>query len=150
MLLTIFLFVIGTGLTLWGVRVWYVGHRHLPHNLHPSNIRRPGLRRKWWGALLVVGGGLTLCACGLLWFSNYHNEHWVTCRIDHVEELGGDNYRIQSSDCGTLDNTNTLWRMKFNAASLQGWLKKDSTVELRVAGASLPDWDWHPNLIATK
>lgn len=154
MFLTILLFAVGTGLTLWGARVWYVSDSQPPSNLDPRDIPhyRPGWWRKWRGALLVsvLGGGFTLYFCGLLWFGNYHNEHWVTCDISSVEELGGNKYRIQSSDCGTLDNVDTFWRMKFNSPSLQGQLKKDTRVELRVAGANVPDWGWYPNIVTIK
>lgn len=154
MFLTVLLLLAGAGVTLWGARVWYAKDSQPPSNLDPQDIPRyrPSWWRKWRGALVVsvVGTGITLCVCGLLWFGNYHNEHWVTCHIDHVEPLGDNQYRLLSSNCGVLDNVDTPWRMKFNSLSLQGQLKEGVTAELRVAGADFPSWDWHPNVFVIR
>ena len=89
MFVTIFFLAVGVGLTQWLERICYAHDSQPPRNLDPRDIPhyRPSWWRKWRGALavLVVCGGFTLYACGLLWFSHYHNEHCVTCTIISVE-----------------------------------------------------------------
>lgn len=84
----------------------------------------------------------------LTFFGSFYNEHTETCNVTS-KDRGGDNgsYRVYTSDCGTLENTDAWFRGKFDSADVWQQIPDQGTVTVRVVGARVPFASWFPNVL---
>lgn len=99
------------------------------------------------GATLVclIFGGIFLVS---VFFASFYNDHVATCTITD-KDRGGDNgsYRVYTSDCGTLENTDAWFRGKFDSADVWEQIPSSGTVTVHLVGARIPLLSSFPNIL---
>lgn len=97
-------------------------------------------------ALVVVGGIVLTLAMNF-------NETERTCTIsgkESVRQEEGNQYRVYTEDCGTLQVSDSLLRMRWDSADTFGTLKEGSEVTVTTIGYRIPFLSMFPNILEVK
>jgi hypothetical protein len=94
-------------------------------------------------AVLVLGGGF------LFSFGRAHyNERDTICTVidkDRGENQGG--YRIYTEQCGVLEDTDSLWRGKFNSADVWQQIQPGHAYQMKIVGWRFGFLSHFPNIL---
>lgn len=97
--------------------------------------------------VLLVVAGISLAVAGLL------NETERVCTVTSKESVRveeGNQYRVYTEECGTLQVTDTLLKMRFDSADTYGSLKEGETYQMTTIGFRIPFLSQFPNILEAK
>jgi len=84
---------------------------------------------------------------------SYTTERTVAVTVTGAERVcnstseGSDCRYLVYTDQTTYENTDSLWRWKWNSSDLHGSLEEDASYELTIIGFRLGFLSWYPNVI---
>jgi hypothetical protein len=119
-------------------------------------MRRKRQRNMRW---LVLVGIVVLIMSGLIFNFTFFtfNDHEITVELTEKERVanrGGNGARfmvwgrnLETGEIVTLENTDILWRGKFNSADIQGSLQIGETYRLVVVGRRIPFLSMNQNIL---
>lgn len=92
--------------------------------------------------VLVVGG------CAGCMYTTYGTQRTVEFTVDHRERTGGDEgkYLIYTDEAGVLENTDSLWYLKFDSSDVYNQLREGGRYRCDVYGLRVPLFSWYPNI----
>jgi hypothetical protein len=94
-----------------------------------------GARIAMGATALVLLGAIGL---GMDYAWVHNNEHDATCTVTGkdrgMDQNGNSNYRIYTSNCDTLEDTDSMWFGKWNSSDVFGQIQPNKTYVFHVAG----------------
>lgn len=88
------------------------------------------------GVTAVVALGVVAVGVDYAW--SHNNEHDATCTVTGkdrgMDQNGNSNYRIYTSNCDTLGDSDSFWFGKWNSSDIFGQIEPGKTYVFHVAG----------------
>lgn len=102
------------------------------------------------GCTFVLSGLLLVLCIGVAVAWNTHSSE-QTCTVTGKESVSkgedGHEYRVYTSDCGTLTVSDSLWHGRFNAADTCGQLREGGSYDVTTIGWRFGLFSMMPNII---
>ena len=110
------------------------------------------IRAPWLAAVLIVV--LVLVAVGADYMWTHNNEHDATCTVTGkdrgMDQNGNSNYRIYTSNCDTLGDTDSFWFGKWNSSDIFGEIQPGHTYMFHMAGVRSGLFSSFANIISVR